>query len=521
MDLVKTPPNKQLMPVDLVAPGFRGLNLIQAGALLHPSYAVIAQNAVIDQSGRLAARDGLTNVTTTPIGGSPVVRSLHEYIDASGARSNIIAWDGGIGTSLTNPSGSDISGAVTDANGSWKFVNFNGKVWGMQSGQKGIVYNGAGNFASVVESSGTAPTGGIGMAAYGRIWQLDSDQQTIKYSGLLNETQWNSGGAGSIDMRNIWTKGIDVVTAIDAYNGFVVVFGNNHIVFFADPTGTVLGVNPTNLVVSDVIAGTGCVSQHTIQHIGETDLLFLGPNGVQSIQRVIQEKSNPVTTLTKYVRTELIRELLLETVGNLRSTYSPITGTYLLSFPTNQVVWVLDHRRLYRDEAGEECAIVTTWNMAPTAMVTLQVGTMYVAVTAGKVAQYTGSTDQGSAFRFVYSSPWLDLGEEFANRLKILKRIGAILFVRNQTDIVFKWYVDFSDDVQSITRGVSGALLSEWGIGEYGIAEYSGGFALRILKVPARKRGRGQYFRIAIEAEVNGQFAVQQAELFAKMGRLA
>jgi hypothetical protein len=519
MELAATPPNKQLQPIDLVSPGFRGLNLIQAGALLSPVYATQATNCVIDNSGRLAARDGLTNVTTTPIGGSPTVRTLFEFLKIDGTRSNIVAWDGGISTSLVNPSGSDISGAVVDASGSWKFVNFNNKVVGFQAGQKCIVYNGAGNFATVVETTGTAPSGGVGTAAYGRVWQLDSDQQTIKYSGLLNETQWNSGGAGQIDMRNIWTRGMDVVTAIEAFNGYLVIFGNNHIVFFADGVGSALGIDPTKLIVIDVIAGTGCVSQHTVQPIGTTDLMFLGPNGVQSLQRVVQEKSNPVKTLTKYIRPELVRQLQLETVGNVRSTYSPITGFYALAFPANGIVWTLDTRRMYVDNDQDQCAIVTTWLMAPTAMLTTQAGLMYVAVTAGKVAQYIGNTDQGSTYRIVYQSPWLDLGEDLANRLKMLKRLGAILYVRNQTTISFKWYVDFADDFKSLARTVSGATVSEWGTAEYGIAEYSGGFALRILKVPARDRG--QYFKIGIEADVNGQFALQQAELFTKIGRIA
>jgi hypothetical protein len=518
MDLARTPPNPQIQPVDLVAPGFRGLNLIQSGALLSPQYAIFATNAVIDASGRLAARDGLTNLTTTPIGGSPAVRTLFEYLKIDGSRSLIIAWDGGIGTSVSNPSGSDISGAVVDASGNWKFVNFNNKVVGFQTGQKCIVYNGAGNFATVVESSGTAPTGGVGTSAYGRVWQVDSDLQTIKYSGLLNETQWNSGGAGQIDMRNIWTQGMDVVTAIMGFNGLLVVFGKNHIVFFGDGVGTVLGINPTNLVVTDVISGTGCLEQHSIQAIGQTDLIFAGPNGVQSIARLIQERSNPVTTLTKYVRPELVRQLTQETTG-IRSAYNPVSGFYALGLSNNQQVWVLDVRRLYRDDDGDTCAIVTTWNMAPTAMLTSAAGTLYIAVTGGKVAQYTGNTDQGSTFRFVYQSPWLNLGEDYANRLKILKRMGAILYVRNQTQIVFKWYIDFSDDFDTANRTVTGASASEWGTAEYGIAEWSGGFALRILKLPAR--GRGQYFKIGIEADVNGQFAVQQAELFAKLGRLA
>jgi hypothetical protein len=144
---------------------------------------------------------------------------------------------------------------------------------------------------------------------------------------------------------------------------------------------------------------------------------------------------------------------------------------------------------------------------------------LLLARTAGKVGQYLGDTDEGASFRFEYTSPWLDLGEQFANRLKILKRLGAILFVRNQTTIDFTWNVDFDDGFDIIQRTVSGDAGAEWGASEWGAAEWSGGLALRILKLPAR--GRGQYYRIGVAATVNGEFALQQAELFTKLGRLA
>jgi hypothetical protein len=43
--------------------------------------------------------------------------------------------------------------------------------------------------------------------------------------------------------------------------------------------------------------------------------------------------------------------------------------------------------------------------------------------------------------------------------------------------------------------------------------------ALRIFKFPAA--GSGQYIKIGLSATVTGQFAIQQLELFPKVGRLA
>lgn len=510
----------QLQPIDLVAPGFLGLNFAQSGSLLSPRYATKAENAVIDVAGRLAARKGFTDDTTTDITSNPPVKTLHEYTTSVGASEVIVCWDGGIANDITDPEANDISGAVTDTDGRWWFQDFNNKVIGFQDGQKPIVYNGTGSFATVVESSGTAPTirGGIGLAAYGRVWGLDSDGKTIRYTGLLDETDWGGVGSGLIDMHNVWTDGSDEVKSIWAFNGALVVFGKRHIVFWNDGQGTALGLDPDFIAVTDVLEGTGCVTQWSIQAVGETDLLFLSRNGVQSLARLVTNRSNPVTNLTKYVRDELRFRLNDEIIADIRSTFSPENGFYLLTFPNQNVTWCLDQRRRYIDDDQDFLSIITTWDLSPTAWLTTDAGVVHLGDTFG-VGTYEGSDDAGATFRFIYESPWLDLGEDVANRLKMLKRIGSILFVKNNTSIVFKWNVDFDDGFKSITRSVDADATAEYGIGEWGSAEWSGGLTLRILKVPARDKG--QYFRVSVEADVNGEFAIQQLELFTKIGRIA
>lgn len=518
----------QLQPVNLVAPGFQGLNLSQASNLLSPRFATLAQNAIIDSAGRLAARSGFSDLTSTDISGTPAIEALWERRTGTGGSETIVAWDGGIANDQVDPAGNDISGSVTDADGRWWFQNFNEKTIGFQDGQKPIVYTGTGNFATVVESSGTAPTShrGIGLCAYGRVWALDSDGQTIKYSALLDETDWGGAGSGSIDMSSVWSEGMDEVTAIAAYNGQLVVFGNRHIVFWFDGRGAVLGIDPDNIYVNDQVTGTGCISQWTLQAVGETDLLYCSRNGVQSIQRVINAATNPLTNLSKKVRDNLVNTLqALTDFDVLRSVYSPLHGFYLLTIPEQTspaitgVTYCLDQRFRYQDEEQDVLSIVTTWTLAPTSWHFFDNFQLRLGDTHG-VGLYGGATtDNGSSFRFIFQSPWLDLGEEFADRLKILKRIGSILFVKNNTSIVFKWSVDFNDSFKSLTRTVDADADAEWGVGEWAIAEWSGGLTLRIIKIPARDTG--QYFRLAIEADVNGEFALQQLELFTKIGRLA
>lgn len=510
---------QQLVKLDIVAPGRLGVNRESRNRLLNPGYATIAENFRLDQSGLLAARRGQSDQTATAIATNPNVETLHEYIKSDGTTEVIVAWDGGIGNSISDPSGNDISGSLTDSNGTWWMQNFNDKLILMQSGQKFAVYT-ATSAATVVESGGTAPSSGIGWCGFGRVYMVDNtDAGNLKYSGLLDETDWNGATAGSIDFNNIWTDGQDRITAIYGFNGALVVFGMRHIVFISDGTGSELGLDPANAYVVDVIAGTGCVDQQTIQPIGETDLVFLSTHGVQSLQRLIQEKSNPTKTLSKNIRTELLTDYRAETAGAIRSTYNPDEGLYVLTFPSSQT-YVFDMRFLYQDEQGDLVAPVFEWDITPTALLSRENGDLLFGG-AGEVFKYDGTTDNGSNIELNFETGWLDFGEEVGNRLKILKRLGAIIFSSLNSNIVMKWYRNFATTSGSYTKGfTSTASGAEWGVAEWGIAEWGGGAAAqKIFKVPAR--ATGEYFKVGFTASVDVSFSVQQLELIAKIGRLA
>lgn len=509
---------KQLQNISLVSPGKLGLNREQRGSLLSPGFCTKATNFRLGEDGLLTSRKGQTDVTGTEIATTPNVETLFEYRTADGTVETIVAWDGGIGSGIDDPEGNDISGSLTDTNGTWWMQNFNDKVLAFQSGQALAIYTTT-SFATVVASSGTAPTSGIAGVAFGRVWQVDNaDGANLKYSGLLDETDWGSASAGSIDFSNIWTEGQDQITAIVGYNGSLVVFGKRHIVFIVDGSGSELGLDPTAAYVADVIGGTGCVDQQTIQTIGETDLVFLSQNGVQTLSRVIQEKSNPTKTISKHVRTDLLADYRAETAGTIRSAYNPDEGLYLLTFPSAGT-WVFDTRFLYQDEDGDLVAPIFFWDITPTALLSTDAGNLYFGG-AGNVYQYDGLTDNGTAIDLYYDSPWLDLGEEIGNRLKILKKIGAVIFTSWSGTLSLKWFTDF----QTIGRNKSktfddASSVAEWGVALWGTAEWGGSTSTRIFKVPAR--AVGQYFKLTLTASVDQQFAIQQLELLAKIGRLA
>lgn len=507
---------RQIRPINIVSPGALGLNYAQSGSILSPQYSIEALNAVIDEAGRIACRNGQVNQTTTTITGTPNIESLFEYIQKDGDTVIISAWDGGIGDDITDPENNDISGSVTDTDGTWWFQNFNDYCLGFQDGQKLIAYSGTGAFATVTESSGTAPTGGIAFSGFGRVWQLGSDGQTIYYSGLLDHTDWGSSDSGSIDMTKIWTQGMDSVKGIAAYNGTLVVWGLRHIVFWADGKGSQLGLDPTEMYVVDIIEGTGLVDQQTIQRIGETEMFWLAPTGVQAMSRVIQEKSNPVVTISKKLGSTLSQYIAQETF--FRSTYSPVEQLYILTFGDKEFTWVFDEKRRYSDEDGDQLRVITRWDILPKSWLTTSAGDIYSGG-AGVIHKYSGDDDAGTPIAFKWHSAWLDFGEEFADLVKILKRLGFILVTNTDSSIVFKWFTDFSTNAKSVSHTLDYEAPSEWGVAEWGIGEWGAGLQLTIVKKPAS--GTGQYFRIAVEGNIDGAFAVQQAELFAKLGRLA
>jgi hypothetical protein len=514
-------PSKQLLPLPIATPGSLGLNLQQQNSILNPSWAIEASNMVIDANGRAASRGGLTSVTTTPSAGK--IRTIFEQRTGTGVSTTIVAWDGGISSSVSAPS-TDLVGTISStASGRWYFVNFMNKVIGFQAGQKPIVRT-TGTFSNIVESSGSAPTGGVGTAAYGRVWAMNADGHTLQFSALADETNWGSGDSGSIDLQHVWPLGNDTVTAIQAWNGTLAIFGLKQILFYGSTDPTILGLDVTQLKVVDAIEGVGCISQWTIAPIGgemeSSDLMFCSLIGIQSLQRLLINQSRPITQLTKHVRDALIAMLSSETAANITAVYSPTNGFYALSLPVNGYTWVADMRHRFTDEDGDDVARMTRWPVAPTAMAELSNRTVYMSNVTGKVATYGPGNDYGSNFQVILTLPWMDLGQDYASRLKALKRIGGLFYVRTNTNVTFTWFVNFSTtSTGTAVRATAGATQAEWGIAQWGASEWSGGLLLSLLNADAS--GEGQYFSLSITAMADSNFAVQQINLLAKLLRLA
>src|ERR1044072_1055181 len=240
-----------IAPISVVSPGQFGLNKQNDSTVLGPEWATEALNTVFDANGRLTSRKGWVTTTTSAMTGTPVVDVLHEYIRKDGTRTIISAAGNKIWQGTATPV--DFTGTATVTVGdNWQFINFADACIGVQQGEQPIRSTGTA-FADISPSAGTAPQGNCGLGAFGRVWIADSDKQTIKYSDLLNERAWSGGSAGSIDMTSVWPNGMDEIVAIAAYNGSMVVFGKNTIVFWRDTVGSALGLDPETIYVSDTI----------------------------------------------------------------------------------------------------------------------------------------------------------------------------------------------------------------------------------------------------------------------------
>jgi len=132
-----------LKPVSVAAPGFYGLNKQQAATSLDENWATVADNCVIDDSGRISARKGWSQVTTSPLAGTPSVDQLFEYVNSSGVTELLSFTNSKIysgTTSLTEKTGS-----LTISANNWKCQNFNNNVVGFQASHNPFIYTGTGN----------------------------------------------------------------------------------------------------------------------------------------------------------------------------------------------------------------------------------------------------------------------------------------------------------------------------------------------------------------------------------------
>ena len=502
------------VPINL--PGFRGLNKQAEAGLLDPSWATKLNNTTLDSAGRLSARKGFNNLTTGFTAGEDFL-SIHcdTTNDVLYASSENYLWrsaDGG--DNWTN-----VTGATTMGAGGGQFLDFNNTVVYVNEGQKPAVWGGS-TFANIADAN--APTGGVGLAAFGRLWITTSTGKSFKYCAILDETDWTSADTGLIDTTSIAAIE-DTITALASHNGTLWVFGKYQIIAFDDQTGSVLGVDPLQMAVTDYIPGSGCIARDTLAAI-KGDLWFLSNTGLMSLGRLVQGRSNPVVNLSLYVQ-DYLSSLHSRNADKteLCGIYVPTESIYLLSIPytsgtTEQGrALAFDTRSVMEDGAAR---VVGVWDwLVPTCVCTNSVGTLIFSqrTITGKVGEYAGYLDNNSQYTMDYESGWSDMGDPHT---KILKRITTNFLLESAVTVTLKWSFDFTNQFSYRQLAFTGsATPAYWGVGEWGTSEWNGG---RITEERNfSPGGSGEYIKIGFAAQVSGSnLTLQNMSTYSKIGRL-
>ena len=508
-----------ITPLNIPAPGKAGLNTEAGSTLLDPAWATVLKNVIFDSGGRIATRKGWTSATTTPAAG--VIMRIHEYIKADATAAIIMSTDADIFKTIAAPT--TIEGTLSITEGNIKFVNFNDKCIALGTGTSGnpSVYTGTGNFTTVTVNSGTAPTSGIGTAAFGRLWVVDVDGHTIRYCALLDETRWAvADGGGTIDMDNVWPQGEDQVLAIEEFGGDLIIFGSNTIVVWTDGAGSNLGIDPTVMYVSDTIPGTGILSQFGIAR-AKGDMYFISPQGLSSLARAIQYKGTTLTNVSKNIQSQFLAYSDAENDPNdLTLVYSPREDFLLAIFPTSNKVVMFDTRQPMED-GSFRCAEWTSDLQTACYQTKDQTLRGSLTGTVGELMTHSGYSDDGTSYDFSYESGWIDLGQELNSYLKFIKKATCFVFVAGNTTVNVSMKYDFKTTGHTVPISVASATGgAEFSVGEWSLGEFGGGITLRTISAPGALQG--QYLKVGINLDIaSAQFALQQINLFAKVGRIA
>ena len=500
-----------LQSINLVAPAFMGINTEDSPIAQDTAFAEVADNAIIDRRGRLASRKGNTVLTTNKtVLGTDYLHKIHEFYDSA---NNEVIFSTGNNKIMTGTTTlvDATPGSYTITANDWKIVNFNDKAYFFQRGYDPLVYDNATGLRTftVANSGATNATFKANevLAAYGRLFVVGNatNDSVIYWSDLLNGNAFTGGSSGSIDVTKAWPNGFDKVVALAAHNNFLIVFGENNIIVYSGAD------SPASMAIHDTIAGVGCVDRNSIQDIG-TDILFLTPTGLRGLGRTIQEKSLPITDLSRNIKQELIANTLA-TATPVSTVYSPENYFYLLCFADLSLVYCFDIRATLENGSYR----VTRWPSVDfKSFQRDRNGDIYIGCVDG-LGKYDNYKDNGKPYRFRYFSPGLTFGDPA--KIKMLKKIRPTLIGGNNSDIFLKWSYDFSTDTSSSTFRTSSDTPGFYGQSEYTDADFSAE-GITISRNSLNTTGYGSVINVGLETDINGfALSIQEMNVLALLGK--
>jgi hypothetical protein len=530
-------PNKPLQSTSIVSPGFFGLNSQDSGVSMEQSFALIATNAVIDKSGRIAARKGWTYRTTSG-GSSSSPKAIFEF-SANGAGYTIIsAGNGKLFTGETTMTEKPVRNSDDTANltytitsDNWQIVqgefdtglNRSPHAYLVQANHPALIYHKLGSTVHAhtgdfgfqrLGDMGSVPTGyttstfmpNCALAAYGRLWVADigSDDLTVYYSVLLDNSNFNGIGSGYINLEQV-VPGGDRIVALAEHNNFLIIFCEQNIVIYSNANDI------DNLVLSDVISGVGCAARDSVQNIG-TDVLFLSNSGIRSIGRTIQEKSSPIKDISRNVRDQLLSYVGSENMALIRSVYYEPEAMYLITMPTSGFTFCFDLRQFLEDGSAR----ATFWNnIAPLSLCATHDRRLLLGKPDG-IALYKGYKDNTAPYTFSYYTPYLDF--QSPSIVKMLKKLEVTVIGGANSVLDIRYAFDYQTNFKTVRAVVPGGTTAEYGIAEYNIDEYAA--SIFIDSVRKQLSGSGNVVQIGIDAIINGKsLSIQKLNIYAVSGR--
>jgi hypothetical protein len=531
-----------LLTGSIQAPGFSGLDIQDASVQLSSGYALEAFNCVIDKYGRIGARKGWTKVNTTSSGSTEKFKTIFELVKSDGnvlfsAANNKIytgtaTLTAAVNGTVTNAAGTGTTAyTITDDN--WQVAsmpynhggNTSSHAVFAQLGHPILVYHKLGNSSHNHTGSygfqrlgdvGTLPaaytvttfTPDCALTAYGRLWvaNITGDNQTIYFSDLQDPSNFTTGTSGYLDISTVIPTG-DGIVALAAHNGFLIIFCHRSILVYASPK------DPSTMTLSDVIKGFGCIARDSVVSVYGSDIMFLSETGVQSLGRLIQEKSMPLRDVSKNVRDDLIANVATETLKDIKAVYYAPDAFYLLSLPSTGFTYCFDTRGMLENGAAR----TTIWKeMIPRSFCVTEDKKLYIGKT-GYIGYYNGYLDNDTTYRWSYYTNYFDF--EQPTSLKILKKLGLVVIGGGNQDIAIKWGFDYTNNYNSSVVSLDTInTIYEYGTAEYGIAEYSNGIVLDVLKFNAS--GSGRVLQIGFESDIIGYpLSIQKVDVAMKTGK--
>ena len=506
---------QQLQNVTLAAPGFGGINTQDSPLTQSPAFAAIAENAVVDKQGRVAARKGYAMESTngsTVLGSSAGIEHVSEFVQQNGTKVVFTAGNNKIFTGTTTLT--DVTpGSYTISANNWSACSLADKHFLFQRGHAPLVYDASTSALTTIAAhsgaAGTAPSAHICAAAYGRVWAADeaTDKKTLYWSDTLDGVDWGTGTSGSLNLTTVWPSGYDVITAIAAHNNLLIIFGLQNIVIYQGAD------NPATMTLADVVTNIGCVNRDAVVNTGK-DIIYVDHSGVRSLGRTIQEKSAPIGDVSRNVNFD-IKQFIANDAANIKCVFDPNNSFILVVFTGVKVIYVFDTRFPLEDGSLR----ATTWSaIEPLAMAVFEDEELYFGVEEG-LAKYDTNQDNGTKYVMSYFSQPMDFGD--SSKLKLLKKINLTTFAGSEARITLQWAYDYTANF--VKRAFN---LPQINVGEYNISEFNttaeyGSNAVLINTQRINASGSGQVVQVGLDTVVDGNpIAIQQLNLQSLVGRM-